>query len=837
MDINQTQFHLIAGQGDWGRCRIAGDAASLGERWAQQSEASDPASRPPPPPLAWDAARRAVRLASRVSHFRAPRASTPLPPEARRGAARDRYGHWYWIDPARQGIRFLPAGAVESRAFWSQPQADAARCVVGADFASCAPASPAPRLLSGLAVTSRHYLVVGDLAQRGLLLFDLHGGGEPLLLRWPADQPFAPWDIAATPDGGLLILDREHQQIWRLDQNFRVVADLIDGGEALFQPADPALPRSEQPDHAFPRATQVDALLPGVAMDLISIEPGPGGSVLLLDSHPSRSFSQIYVLQRGALAAVLSLEDAVEVADDSPGGDGSRAFSVRGHDMAYLPPSAGCGCGCGQCKAEGDMAYPLYVAEQSGNQVFAFALDQKDWDTAAPPTEVPPASGEYLPLRRWGAKALVAAGDTVFYDFRDRWVPLAPFVECHYEQRAVIETALPPADIPGAPFDSATIGCVWHRLTLDAQIPAGTAVRIEARAADDLALLEQMLWLPQPALYLRGDGAELPFYAPWDDLRGATAEERDQAGTWELLFQELRGRYIQLRLTILGSGRATPTLRALRAWFPRFSYAERYLPAIYREEPSAASFMERFLANFEGFYTALEEKIEHSAALIDPRSAPPETLGWLGAWLGISFDPLWSEQQNEQRQRFFIRHAERFYRTRGTVAGLLSAVRLYLGCTIDERVFDEAGAESVRVRVVERFRTRGVGGLAYGDPTEGGDPALVPLTPAHVAASAHRFTLLVPHDLPAQDLAMVERIVALEQPAHTMVELKRYWDLFRVGEARLGVDTALGESGSFVATLLGEGYLAETYLEASYPFDLEDRMISDRDMLGELPAL
>jgi hypothetical protein len=141
------------------------------------------------------------------------------------------------------------------------------------------------------------------------------------------------------------------------------------------------------------------------------------------------------------------------------------------------------------------------------------------------------------------------------------------------------------------------------------------------------------------------------------------------------------------------------------------------------------------------------------------------------------------------------------------------------------------------VRVVEHFRTRGIGGLAFGDPTDRGARPLRPLTVEDAALSAHRFSVLVAHDLDAEQLAMVGRIVELEKPAHTQFALKRFWDLFRAGEARLGLDTRLGASSRFVAMELGAAYLTESYLEPPYPFDIADRLVSDRDRLGDLPPL
>src|SRR5262249_50383286 len=145
-------------------------------------------------------------------------------------------------------------------------------------------------------------------------------------------------------------------------------------------------------------------------------------------------------------------------------------------------------------------------------------------------------------------------------------------------------------------------------------------------------------WIAQPLFYLRRDGNELP----WLSTRAARRTKRKNGtGTWELLLQGVRGRYLQLRLRLGGNGTATPRLRALRAWYPRFSYAQRFLPAVYREEPVAADFVDRFLANFEGINTTIEERIVQVQALFDPRCAPDESLAWLAEWFDVALDPSW----------------------------------------------------------------------------------------------------------------------------------------------------------------------------------------------------
>jgi phage tail-like protein len=402
----------------------------------------------------------------------------------------------------------------------------------------------------------------------------------------------------------------------------------------------------------------------------------------------------------------------------------------------------------------------------------------------------------------------------MYYDFDEQWVPLVVFSRCRYAKEGILRT--PPtfdAEVPGQPFDSNTPGCVWHRVLVDAHIPSETAIRFRARAADEPALLTRTGWTEQPAPYLRHSGAELPYYEPFE-----TPSER--RGTWELLLQHIRGRYLQLEIELVGNGRATPQLQSLRVWYPRFSYLDEYLPSIYREDPDAADFLERWLANVEGFYTSIEESIEHADALFDPRTTPKAMLDWLAGWIGLMLDPAWTDQ----RRRFFIRHAHTFYRHRGTLPGIEIAVRLYTEEKPTPDLFNPVCWGDSDVRVIERFLTREVSSSIYGDPTEDD----------HSVGTAHRFTVLAPHRLDDEQTVMVERIIELERPAHTAFELKRYWDVFQVGTARVGRDTQIGDSRDFAPLLLGERHLPSVYLASPYP---EDRIISDRDSLGDYPEL
>ncbi len=289
---------------------------------------------------------------------------------------------------------------------------------------------------------------------------------------------------------------------------------------------------------------------------------------------------------------------------------------------------------------------------------------------------------------------------------------------------------------------------------------------------------------------------------------------------------------MQVQLTLLGTGRATPEIRALRLWYPRFSYRDHYLPAIYSEEPAAAGLTERLLANFEGFYTKLEDSIVQLSSLLDPRIAPAEALDWLADWLGVVLHPLWEEE----RRRFFIRFAHRLYAMRGTVPGLIIALRIFLDETVDESLFDPACLERGNIRIVEHFLTRDfAGNSAIGNGIDSPQSA----TPAAlaVAEAAHRFTVLLPHQMATSQavtgeaLRMAERIVELEKPAHTWFDIQEYWNMFRVGEARLGLDTRIGHSTFFQPLVLGDAILPYATLGCPYPLDIQDRFVMGRNQV------
>ncbi|HEV2861679.1 MAG TPA: phage tail protein [Pyrinomonadaceae bacterium] len=691
MDANGTRYQLLLGKEDWWRrCTDAGGTPldRVGEdELAAASLASIAGGGGRE--LLWDAERSELTLHPRVFQFIASAKDLPPPVERRRGSARDRFGNWYTIDETELRILARSEGSRRVSTFWPPENAKQVCDAAPGDFRPREQSQPAQLRFRGLAVTEDHFLVVGVVEPAGIIFFDLHAGGAPQQIVWPAESPFTPFDMTAAPGGGVHILDRERRAFWSLDRRFDVLLEgeqeLIElrrGGRDDFQPRGGGPERRTAP-RVFPkRPHRLEA------SDPVAIETMPDGSVLILDRNPSEDFCRVYRYARGRkLGPPASTDELPELIEST------SAITLRGYDFAFIP-----------AKDEGGGLGRVYVVSEGGNQSFAFAATEEDDAHASPPgskrLSLRPLP-DYLPMRLFGARGLVAAGGELFYDYGDGWIPL---VEQKRPRYTPAGTLLSPV------FDGREPGCVWHRLMLDACIPPETQVRVFTRAADEDATLELADWQAEPRLYLRGDGSELPF------VSNPAGKDR---GTWELLFQNARGRFIQLRLELSGNGRTTPRLRALRAYYPRFSYLERYLPAVYREDKSSASFLDRFLANVEGIYTTVEDRIAAAQLLFDVRSAPADALEWLAGWLGATLDPTW----DDRRRRLFIKHAAHFFHTRGTVRGLRSALRLALDACPDDSIFDDdnepRGYERNGVRIVERFGTRKTPAVMLGDPTEG----------------------------------------------------------------------------------------------------------------------
>ncbi|GGQ08559.1 phage tail protein [Streptomyces roseolilacinus] len=351
--------------------------------------------------------------------------------------------------------------------------------------------------------------------------------------------------------------------------------------------------------------------------------------------------------------------------------------------------------------------------------------------------------------------------------------PDGPETRCH-TWRGLPRDAGPPATdvyVTGGSYvttliDSGIPRCRWHRVRVDADVPAGTSVRTEIVVTED------------------GHHEE-------SDWQAAAP------GVGDFLVDQPPGRFLRLRLRLSGDGGATPVVHRIRLDFPRTTSAD-LLPPAFRQDPAADDFTERFLSLFDATFAELDRAIERYPALLDPAGVPDRVLPWLAGLLGLSFEAGW----DARTRRALLAAAPELYRRRGTPWALREAVRIVFGVApvVDEQAADrrwarlraapggagpDRGLGSVRLfgRSASRFR---VGGSALGAaPLRAfGDPDADPLT-----AHAHRFRVLLPDG--SADVRALRRLVERQAPAHTVGSVRTGGAGFVVGSrSTVGVDTA-----------------------------------------------
>jgi phage tail-like protein len=389
------------------------------------------------------------------------------------------------------------------------------------------------------------------------------------------------------------------------------------------------------------------------------------------------------------------------------------------------------------------------------------------------------------------------------------------------------------------PLDSQNATTLWHRLYLEALVPEGCGLLLELGTSADLT--QPTVWHPHHVGDRPGRGpvaawlpatSEIPFHPGLLDC----PRQANRAGLFTVLIQRsdgavrsIQGRYLWVRLTLQGNGHTTPEFLALRAYGSRFSYLNQYLPELYHEtafgrdadrpgESTPADFLERFLGNFEGILTPLEDRIACSDLLTEPSTTPDEALEWLGSWIGVAFDPAYPVA----RRRHLLQQAPQLFRQRGTLNGLKLALDVATGGSVSDG----------EIIVIEDYRLRrtfatilganladeadpllaglAISGNAYvgdtlilGDETQQEFLALfsADLSVTSVEATAiadffeslaHRVTLFIHNDVDPQDLGLIRRIVEQEAPAHVITTLALASYPLLVGVASLvGVDTYL----------------------------------------------
>lgn len=474
----------------------------------------------------------------------------------------------------------------------------------------------------------------------------------------------------------------------------------------------------------------------------------------------------------------------------------------------------------------------------------------------------PVAAGGYYPLISISQR-LFASGVTLppqYPDTTGSTTKLLPLSVASYHESGEVRARV---------LDSGKDSITWHRLYLEAIIPQGCGLIVKMAATNDPQPSENSLqWHDHyfgdtdngiAADVAHGvwltESSEIPHHAgllgckPVQNICGLFTVLIQRPG---LKVRSLSGRYLHMRIILQGRGYLTPEIAAVRVYSPRFSYRDNYLPDLYGEElfgtdadtsgsATRADFLGRFLDLFEGILTPLEDRVAAAQILMEPRSTPPEALGWLGSWLGIVFEPGFPVQ----RRRAWIEASSRLYRAHGTLAGLQLALEIATGGRLirqfvngRELVFPKGGAVTGgRVLVIEDFRLRRTFASILGaDLSVENDPLL----PGALLSSANSFigdtlilgdeskkeflslfshafsndtkqkaeeedavfdlydklanrvTILVHNEISPVDLGLLRRIVAKETPAHIQSRVvNATWPLIVGLSSLIEIDTFL----------------------------------------------
>ena len=613
-------------------------------------------------------------------------------------------------------------------------------------------------------------------------------------------EDFSPWRLATHPEGGVWVLDRASRRLAQLEG--RPFADRPFAEYRSFRPS----PENPNP----PKMTWISDAVWSAGEDPVAIASSPDGRLAVLNWVTVGS-ANISILGEHGWSERIQLIGA-----------------TRPYSLAWLDQHRIAVLISGATEA---LVYELPSHSDSENEIRP--------------------QGDFYPLRDHnGGPFLNGVTVPPHYPTETAASPLHRVSLPSFSKAGVAFSATRSAgnSVQQLPLDGGSTQMVWHRVFLEAAVPSGCGIRLFLAASNSReANVEDVDWHEHrvgatyeslrdgvPRAVWMNSSSEIPFHK---GLVPCSAVP-NRTGLFSVLVQRanrpvrsLRGRYLHVRIELEGNNRSTPEVWAFRVYGSRFSYRDRYLPEIYREQvfgPDAnrviptearstpADFLDRMLGNFEGVLTLLEDRVAQSWLLTDASSTPDDALGWLSSWIGMTLD----SSQPAERQRQMLINSPQLCRQRGTLDGLRRALNIATGNGVDNR----------SIVLVEDFRLRrtvatilgvdladeldpllaglAVSGNSYvgdtlllGDETKGEFLALFGPDASNEETDeeenidrffdqlANRLTILV-HDSIRNDLSIIRNIVELEAPAHVATRILAATHPLLVGMSSLvGVDT------------------------------------------------
>jgi phage tail-like protein len=740
-----------------------------------------------PPALEYDAQRRSLCLARQRRELNlsedGEKARTRLETVPQ---ARDVYGNRAWYDPVSQSIFSVGVSATPMLIYHLEGTAELTDMALGDDGVL--------------------YLLVGG----SVVMHDLRERWRDAVV---SAAVFNAWRLSPMPGGGAWVLDREHKQVARLT-GYPI-------SDRAYKPYTPETVRPCNENANPPRLEVLEEVVWPDSETPVAVACSLRGEVALL--------TWIY----DAEAVVRLLTDRLSLSDP---------MTLLGTRFPYSMAWVASGrIGVLVCGETMDDEPP-----EPKSEARVFKLDASVIENG-PAHQYP--SGDLYPIKIDYDHGLFVHGldyPPHYPSFKDSY-PLhrLSFPFFAREGRAYNTALL-------APLDSGAIDTEWHRLYLEASIPQGCGIRVWLAASNELLdpldpeQIDEAEWFEHRfgERYCQGGRSDVPVGC-WASLPSELPHhpgllpcerETERKGLFSVLIQRsgrkvraLRGRFLTVRVELLGPGNATPEIFAARAYAGRFSYVEHYLPKLYWErtfapeadesaDATAADFFERFVNNVEGVLTTIEDRVAYSDLVTRPQTAPTEALEWLAGWIGFQLEPGWSES----KRRAFLARAAQLYQWHGTLRGLNLALELAT----------EGGVSGGEIVVLEDYRLRRtfatiiganlddendpltLGGIETGNSFVGdtlfiGDEqrreflalfsADLDVNAAEAAAIdalfdklAFRVTILVHQNVKPQDLGIIQRIAEREVPAHVEFRILPTSAALLVGlTALVGIDTYL----------------------------------------------
>lgn len=213
----------------------------------------------------------------------------------------------------------------------------------------------------------------------------------------------------------------------------------------------------------------------------------------------------------------------------------------------------------------------------------------------------------------------------------------------------------------------------WHRLFLEVKNAGSSPYKVKIYTSED------------PFLVWNGEQVQLKDFIADKEIHienKLTSMEGylrlEATGRSDLLLHEVRGRYLWLSIEVYQQNEQTLRFQEITVFFPKQSWLS-YLPELY-EENDTEHFLDRYLSVFQSIYDDMNQKIQEIPYLLDVQTAKSEYLDFLCQWVGISKSQMWKEE----KKRKLLTRAVSLFQIRGTRAGILELLQLYLN---QEEVF------------------------------------------------------------------------------------------------------------------------------------------------------